>query len=142
MLLPCGQHSLLEVWVPGRIEIRERIPWSARKREDDAERVVGLNASVIQSRRGDEENFLSTVWTIQVIRGVAIWVGTILAAVPLALFYGTDELTWMIPLVGFTAVISGFNSTAVLSLRRRIEIRSLVICDIDAQCVALLVTIG
>src|SRR6267378_378285 len=34
---------------------------------------VGLRQSVVQSPRGGESSFLNTAWTIQVLRGVLIW---------------------------------------------------------------------
>ena len=33
---------------------------------------VGLGASIIQNKRGDEPAFLNTVWTMQVFRGFAL----------------------------------------------------------------------
>ena len=34
---------------------------------------IGLQQNVIQSPRGDEPDFLNTAWTMQVGRGVTIW---------------------------------------------------------------------
>ena len=35
---------------------------------------VGLRMAVIQQENGDDQNFLDTVWTLQVFRGFARWV--------------------------------------------------------------------
>ena len=37
---------------------------------------IGLGDSVIQSPRGDEPLFLNTAWTLQVIRGIGLWMVT------------------------------------------------------------------
>jgi O-antigen/teichoic acid export membrane protein len=38
--------------------------------------------SIIQNKRGDDPTFINTAWTIQVLRGVALWLGSILIAWP------------------------------------------------------------
>jgi O-antigen/teichoic acid export membrane protein len=43
---------------------------------------IGLADSVIQSPRGDEPVFLNTTWTLQALRGIGLWVLTILLAWP------------------------------------------------------------
>ncbi|MFQ3629446.1 MAG: oligosaccharide flippase family protein, partial [Cyanobacteriota bacterium] len=34
---------------------------------------LGVAPSIIQSKRGDDPDFLNTAWTIQVIRGFILW---------------------------------------------------------------------
>src|SRR3989442_984776 len=46
---------------------------------------VGIRPSIIQNRRGDEPDFLNTAWTIQVIRGTALWLLSCLIAWPAAM---------------------------------------------------------
>ena len=45
---------------------------------------VGIGPSIIQSSRGEDRTYLSTAWTLQAVRGVAIWILVCLAGVPLA----------------------------------------------------------
>src|ERR1700677_5161062 len=70
---------------------------------------IGLEDSVIQNLRGDEEPFLNTVWTIQVLRGIGLWLVMMIVAWPVAHFYD-QRLLWLLPFVGFASVISGFSS--------------------------------
>src|SRR5262249_34745254 len=48
---------------------------------------VGIGQAVFQSPKGDEPDFLNTAWTLQILRGLAIWLGAVLIAWPVAVFY-------------------------------------------------------
>src|SRR5258706_9299249 len=48
---------------------------------------IGIGPSIIQSRRGDELAFLNTAWTIQVVRGIVLWVVSMAGAAPFAAWY-------------------------------------------------------
>src|SRR5580698_1557146 len=82
---------------------------------------IGLEDSVIQNPRGDEEPFLNTVWTIQVFRGIGLWLVVLILAWPVARFYD-QRLLWLLPFVGFATVISGFSSPSLLSLSRHLGV--------------------
>jgi len=102
---------------------------------------TGTAGSVIQSKRGNDPEFLNTAWTIQVIRGGALWVMTWLLAWPAAALYNQPELMWMIPVVGLQAVVGGFQSPAILSLQKNVHIRPIVIRDLVARTAALVVMV-
>ena len=74
---------------------------------------IGLEDNVIQNPRGDDETFLNTTWTIQVLRGLGLWLVMVIAAWPAARFYD-PRLLWLLPVVGFGSVISGFSSPSLL----------------------------
>src|SRR5215470_13141142 len=46
---------------------------------------LGLRQSIVQSRRGDDPAFLNTAWSVQIIRGVLLWVATVLVALLVAI---------------------------------------------------------
>lgn len=99
---------------------------------------IGLRPNVIQSPRGDEPGFLNTAWTLQVIRGAVLTGAAVAIAWPLALLYGANdpaayELRWLIPLVALTAVIDGFQSPAVLSAARHLQVAVLTRMDVCVQ---------
>lgn len=83
---------------------------------------IGLEDSVIQNARGDEEVFINTAWTIQAMRGIAIWLVTLLLAWPAAVFYKVPEMIWLLPVLGFGCVISGFSSPNLLTLSRHLGV--------------------
>ena len=98
---------------------------------------IGIAPSIIQHDRGDEADFLNTAWTLQVIRGFLLWLCCLLLALPVAKFYGEPQLSWLIPVVGFTTVVSGFNSTALFTFKRRINLGKLTLFELGIQSASL-----
>lgn len=102
---------------------------------------VGIGPSIIQNKRGDDPTFLNTAWTIQVIRGVCLSVGSLLLAWPAAKFYNEPRLLLLLPVVGLNAIIAGFNSTALFTLNRQVAIGKLAIYELGGQFISIAVTI-
>lgn len=101
----------------------------------------GLAPSIIQSPRGDEPVFLNTAWTIQVLRGVALWLIAIFIAWPMSIFYHDPQLKFLLPILALSTLIGSFNSTNLLSLSRHMGVRRLFLIDGSAYVVTLIVTI-
>jgi O-antigen/teichoic acid export membrane protein len=101
---------------------------------------IGLGPSVIQSPRGDDPVLLNTAWTLQVVRGLAIFVVALLMAWPMSLFYHEPRLMLLLPALGINVVVNSFNSTNLLSMSRHMGVRRLFILDITTQLFALIVT--
>ncbi len=99
---------------------------------------VGIVQSVIQNRRGDEEGFLNTAWTLQVVRGGILCGVTWALAWPVSLFYGEPMLLGLLIAAGFQLVIAGFESTSLFTLRRRVESFRLARIEIVVQTVQIL----
>jgi O-antigen/teichoic acid export membrane protein len=99
---------------------------------------VGVATSVIQHRRGDESRFLNTAWTLQIIRGGALTLLAALIGQPAAWIYHEPSLGLLLPAVGLTAAIAGLQSTAVLSLRRHMQLARVSLLDLGVQ-IALIV---
>ncbi len=103
---------------------------------------VGLGPSLIQNKRGDDPTFINTAWTIQVIRGGALWLGSILIAWPIAQVYAEKELLYLIPVVGLGTLISSFNSTALYTLNRQLALGKLAIFELGGQVSGLVAMIA
>ena len=102
---------------------------------------IGIRPSIIRSDRGDDPVFLNTAWTIQVIRGFGLWIGCLIIALPVANYYDDSRLIWLIPLVGFSTIISGFNSTSLASLNRHLKVGKLAVFELSIQVVSLAILI-
>lgn len=102
---------------------------------------IGINPSIIRSDRGEDPIFLNTAWSIQAVRGFGLWVGCLIIALPAANYYDDQRLRWLIPVVGFTTIISGFNSTIIPSLNRRMEFRKLAVFELGIQVVSLIILV-
>lgn len=94
---------------------------------------VGIGPSIIQDKRADDPHFLNTAWTIQVIRGSALWMASCVLAVPVAAVYHHPILMQVIPVVGLTSVILGFNPTGYFTLHRHLMLGRITMCEIIAQ---------
>jgi O-antigen/teichoic acid export membrane protein len=90
---------------------------------------IGLEDNVIQNPRGDDEVFINTTWTIQVLRGVGLWLVIVIVAWPVARFYD-QRLLWLLPVVGFGCVIGGFSSPSLLSLSRHLGVGRLSLLEL------------
>jgi O-antigen/teichoic acid export membrane protein len=103
---------------------------------------IGMGPSVIQSSRGDDPVFLNTVWTLEVFRGLGIFVVCVLLAWPIALIYHEPRLISLIPALAFGLVVNGFKSTNLLSMARHMGVRRLFALDFTNQIFGLLATAG
>ncbi len=102
---------------------------------------VGIGPSIVQNDRGDEPVFLNTAWTIQVLRGLAVWICACLGAIPFANFYGEPQLSSLIMVSGFSAVISGFNSTGLFTANKHLNMKGVTLIEIGSQLGAICVMI-
>jgi O-antigen/teichoic acid export membrane protein len=102
---------------------------------------IGLVPSVIQSPRGDDPLFLNTAFSLQALRGVGLWIIALLVAWPLSVFYHDRELMALIPVLGLCTLLSGFNSTNLLTLSRHMGVKRLFAIDFSMAVVSLITTI-
>lgn len=116
----------------GLMAIAQAIILGARMLSD-----VGLQQSIIRSERGHDPQFLDTIWTLQVLKGAAIFV--LMAAIaPLAARgYHEPQLAWIIPGLGLAALIQGFASTKMAVANRNIEIGTIVSLELGTQLVGI-----
>jgi O-antigen/teichoic acid export membrane protein len=103
---------------------------------------AGLGPAIVRDRRGEDPDFLNTAWTVQAIRGAMLWGVSCLIAAPMASFYHQPELAQLIPVAGVTALIAGFNSTALHTCRRRMEIGRVAILELCNEVVGLIALVA
>jgi len=95
----------------------------------------GLREGIIQDKRGEEQAFLDTAWTLQNIRG---WVlGTIiyLSASPIAVFFDTPQLTQMLHFSAVIPVLQGFNSLGMHTASRQLLLGRLTSLALVSQLI-------
>jgi len=103
---------------------------------------VGVRSSVIRDDRGDDRRFLHTAWTLQVVRGVLLWLAASVLAIPLAEFYGEPLLAQIVPVAALVAPIAGFESIRLLTATRRIQLERVVIVELAGQAIGLVVMVA
>jgi O-antigen/teichoic acid export membrane protein len=96
---------------------------------------VGLGTSIVRSHRGDDPHYLNSAWTVQVVRGLCLWLVTCALAWPIAVFFETPQLAYALSVAGLSSVVAGFKSVAVFSCERNLAQGRLVL--IQQVCYAL-----
>lgn len=100
---------------------------------------VGLSQAVVMSPNGDDPKFLNTVFTLQAVRGLILWVSTCLLAWPLSIFFGQADLIWMLPIGGASVLIHGFGSTRPYTQRRKLKVLPIVLVELFSSFCGLIV---
>lgn len=96
---------------------------------------VGVTPAILQSKRGDDRDFLNTAWSIQAVRGVGLWLLACALAWPMALFYGEPMLMHLLPVASLTLVITGFRPTRMDSANRHLMLGRLTALEFVTQTV-------
>ena len=91
---------------------------------------VGIGQSIIYNRKAEDPDFYSTAWTLQAIRGMALWIVACVVSIPVATYYQTPILLHVIPVASFILVLSGFGSINGYLLQRRLLIPKLSIFEL------------
>jgi len=114
---------------------------------------IGLRHNIIQSRRGDDPDFLDTAWVVQIVRGIALWLVALLLSaalyfanvggiLPAKSVYASPLLPLVIALNSFGAVILGFQSTSIATAHRSFDQKRLVQIELLGQIVGAAAMIG
>jgi len=114
---------------------------------------IGIGQSIIRHKDNDNSDFLNTAWTIQVIRGGALWL--LCVAIGIALWfaqtynlvsgegvYAEEVLPYLIAVIGFTAVVDGFLPTSMFTKNRELKMHRLTVIDLVSQVISAIVTIS
>lgn len=80
---------------------------------------MGFHAFVVRHPRGEEREFLDTVWTVRAIRSAILVVLILLTAPWLASLYGRPETTLAILVLAFVFALEGVSSLGVISATRQ-----------------------
>ena len=103
---------------------------------------VGLEQSLIRSPRGQERVFLDTVWSLQLIKGIVLWLALLLLAPALAAAYGREEIRQTVPVIGLSLLIAGFESTKTRQASRALQAKTVTLVELASQALGVSVMIG
>lgn len=102
---------------------------------------VGVTPAILQSKRGDDRDFLNTAWTIQVLRGIGLWLVACALAWPMAWLYDADLLLQMLPVSALTLLITGFRPTRMVTANRHLMLGRVTVLDMVTQAMGVVVAI-
>jgi O-antigen/teichoic acid export membrane protein len=116
---------------------------------------IGIGPSIIQHKRGEEPAFYNTAWTLQVIRGFVLGLAAVAIVTPLVYLLGATMASrapdgsepvyadpLLLPLIcvgSLSAVISGFNSTKLFTVNRKLMIGTLTLMEVSVQLIGVAV---
>ncbi|WP_372611189.1 oligosaccharide flippase family protein [Aquicoccus sp.] len=98
---------------------------------------VGVTPAIMQSKRGDDRDFLDTAWTIQVMRGLGLFAVACAIAWPVSVLYELPELALMLPVSALTLILTGFLPTRMDSAQRHLRVGRLTVLDIANQVIGI-----
>ncbi len=102
---------------------------------------IGIRPSIIQSKRGEDPDFLNTAWTMQVVRGFVLWAIACVIAYPVSLAYSEPSLFPILCVLGSTATIRGFQTTGYATANRKLALGKLTTVELATHAIGLVVTI-
>lgn len=103
---------------------------------------IGIGPSIIQNKRGEDERFLKTAWTLQAIRGACLSVCALAIAWPVAFAYRDPQLAYLLAVAGLSGTISGLSSTNLHLLNRKLALQRLTILNLGTQALSIVVTVS
>ncbi len=103
---------------------------------------VGIQPNIVQNPDGDKIELLNTAWTIQIVRGFALFAVSLAGAYPFALIYQDQRLFLLISVASFNAVLAGLQSTKLATASRHLDQKGLVCRDLICQVVAAVCMVG
>lgn len=103
---------------------------------------IGIAQSILRSPRGDEQLFLDTAWSLDLIRGALLWGLACLLARPMAEFYDIPQLAQLLPVTALVLLIGGFEPTRVDTAARHMELGRITAFELASQACGILVMIG
>lgn len=114
---------------------------------------LGLDASIVRSKKGDDPAFLATARTMQLARSLliaAVMLAVAAALAPLAAagvfpaasVYADPRLPWFMALMALSVAVTGFSAMRVALHNRTLNLVPVVRLELGAQVVSIVATVA
>ena len=103
---------------------------------------TGVSSSIVQHPDAEDDKFLNTAWSLQILRGFALWGVAVILAWPMAALYSEPAIRILLPVLALEVVIAGFNSTSLYTSSRNLMVKRLVVMEVLDYAIGLVVVIG
>ena len=103
---------------------------------------LGIGINIIQHPRGSEDTFLGTAFSIQVLRGAALWLLAAALAYPIAGIYHDAQLGPLLLFASTAVLVRGFGNPRIFTLNRSLDLRWPTLLSASSEVVAFAVTVG
>jgi len=109
---------------------------------------VGIRSSIIRKAGDLEDDFLHTAWTLQVIRGIGIWIIVVACSALLKLPavreslpaespLADPQMALLLSLTSSTLAIAGFQSINFFVMDRKLDARATTLCTLVSRVVSI-----
>ena len=102
---------------------------------------LGIGQSIVHNKEGEEPSFYNTAWTVQIVRGLLLFLLACAIAWPAAHIYD-ERLLIFIPVAASTFLLSGFISPSRYILQKRVKIQRISIFKGIAATISAIITIA
>ena len=86
---------------------------------------IGISQNIVYSNRAEDPAFYNTAWTMRIIRSVGMLFVFVIAAIPVAQFYHSPTLAYILPYNGIALLILGFESVNLALLQKKMRFATL-----------------
>lgn len=103
---------------------------------------LGVGQGIINRPDGASKRYISTAWTLQIIRGLLLFGLAWAFAAPIGTFYGDPQLGLLIPIAALIFVFVGITSPTRFILQKEMKVRELTTFEFASALVSSLISIG
>ncbi|HSS19771.1 MAG TPA: lipopolysaccharide biosynthesis protein [Pyrinomonadaceae bacterium] len=106
---------------------------------------LGLDQTIVATKFANRDELkinLDTVWSTELIRSLIITILVVASAFPIARFYGQPGLLPIIPVLGLTVLIQGFQNIGLALLRKEISFARIFWYELVTNVAGIVVTVA
>jgi O-antigen/teichoic acid export membrane protein len=98
---------------------------------------VGIEQFIVQNKHGQTRQVVDAAYTVQALRGLAIWLVCCILAIPFSVFYERTELAWLLPALSLSALIGGLASVNIATASRSLKLSTITALEFATTFVSL-----
>ena len=102
---------------------------------------MGIRPWIQHNKMGDDPSYLDTAWTIQVGRGLVLWVFACFLAWPVANFFNEPLLAKILPIAGLELLIAGLMPTRVSTALRHLQLGQVTLFKLISQLIGIVIIV-
>lgn len=102
---------------------------------------IGIRSKVIESDKNFDKRFLNTAWTLQVLRGIFLYIVLCFSAFPLSRLYASPDILLALPIAGSILLLSGLTPTWIYEQNRKLVVSKQVFAEVSALLLSSCITI-
>lgn len=100
---------------------------------------LGPEQNIVHSPHGDEDGFLNTIWTMQILRGLIVSLACLCFTPLLSSFYRID--IWLLVVVSAAPLLNSLMSTSIFSVSKRMDVKTRNLFELFSETLGLAINI-